>query len=226
MKQLIVCYCCFFLLCFLGGCLSLRQTEDHLNDALSPTDVRLIRHHVAGYFSLLEDFTCRLYAKNPKYEPDLRRRKQKINQIFSHGRHHQQFQEKSSAELLTAAFAPQTTGDRVYLLCLGLTRSIKEAYQVTESGFFISGLQIPDDRLNRLYANISQVNWRLKTYHDQSGDLLFLTNAGGENGYINMGYEVIMTRILTGIEDDIFLLGGLPEKEFFNMSAIFLSILL
>ncbi len=203
----------------------MHQTKKHLANALSPTDVRLIRHHVAGYFSLLEDFTCRLYAKNPKYEPDIRRRKRKIRQIFSPERS-KLLKGKSSADLLTAAFAPLTTGDRVYLLSLGITRSITEAYQVTRSDFFVSGLQIPLIHLNRLYSNISQVNWRLKTYRDQGGDLLFLTNAQGDNGYLNMGYEVIMTRILTGIEDDIYLLGGLPEKEFFNMSAIFLSILI
>jgi hypothetical protein len=39
-----------------------------------------------------------------------------------------------------------------------------------------------------------------------------------------MGFEVLMTRILTRIEDDIFMRGGLPEKYIFRGSNIFLSI--
>ena len=100
-----------------------------------------------------------------------------------------------------------------------------EAYQVTESGFFVSGLQIPVDRLNRLYTNISQVNWRLKVYRDEDGSLLFLTNEAGEDGYINMGYEVIMTEVLTRIKDDIYLRGGSPPKFAFNMASFFMAIL-
>ena len=88
------------------------------------------------------------------------------------------------------------------------------------------GLQILLERLERLHYNISQVNWRLKTYKDEKGHLIFLTNAADEKGYINMGYEVIMTEILTRIKDDIYLRGGLPGKYVFNMSALFLSILL
>ncbi len=222
MRRITGCLLCAVLLCCLNGCLGLRETREHISDALSPTDVRLIRYHVAEHFIALADFTRRLYARNPKYEPDPGARQRKIKEIFSRGR----LTGKSSAELLTAAFAPETTGDRVYLLGLGLTRSIVEAYQGAESGLFVSGLQIPVERLKRLHSNMSQVNWRLKTYRDQNGTLLFLTNARDESGYLNMGYEVIMTRMLTRIEDDIFLHGGLPEKEFFNMSALFLSILL
>jgi len=54
--------------------------------------------------------------------------------------------------------------------------------------------------------------------------LLFITNEPGENGYINMGYEIIMTEIMTRIKDDIFLRGGTPPKLLFTMSTLFLTI--
>jgi hypothetical protein len=41
-----------------------------------------------------------------------------------------------------------------------------------------------------------------------------------------MGYEVIMTRILTRIEDDIIMRGGLPGQYMFKMSTVFVGILL
>lgn len=82
------------------------------------------------------------------------------------------------------------------------------------------------DHLQALYLNISQVNWRLKTYRDANGKLLYLTNGVGPDGYLNMGFEVIMTRVLTRIGDDIYMRGGLPAKSFFNMSTIFASIVI
>ena len=56
--------------------------------------------------------------------------------------------------------------------------------------------------------------------------VLFITNEAGEDGYINMGYEVIMTRILTRIEDDIAMRGGLPEQYMFRMSTMFVGIII
>jgi len=82
------------------------------------------------------------------------------------------------------------------------------------------------ENLEKLYSNISQVNWCLKAYKDEDGRLLFCTNEAGDDGYINMGYEVIMTRILIRITDGIYLRGGSPPKFFFNMSTMFLAILL
>jgi hypothetical protein len=114
----------------------------------------------------------------------------------------------------------------VYLLGLGLVKSIREAYGLDERTMLLSAMQIDLGRLERLYHNLSQVNWRLKTYKDKDGRLLFLTNAAGDDGYVNMGYEVLMTEILTRIQDDIYLRGGLSEKYFFNMSTMFMSIIL
>ena len=227
MKAFFVCSLAFFLVSGVAGCSSLNRAGEHVKAAIFPTNVRLIRHHVDENLRSLEEFVLRLYARNPKFETDLSLRQGKIDQIF-HGSSGfgADFRHKSSNEILTAAFAPETQGDRVYLLGLGMAMSVREAYHVAETGLFLTGLQIEEEQLQRLYSNFSQVNWRLKTYRDKKGDLLFLTNGMGENGYLNMGYEVIMTRILTRIEDDIYLHGGLPEKHLFDMSTLFLSILI
>lgn len=195
--------------------------------ALRPTEVTLLLYHQEEFLRSLEEFTRRLYAKNPRYELDLDQRQRKIEQIF-HGcppfddRH----RNTPSHELLTQAFAPNSTGDRVYTLALGLTRSIREVYGVTEKRSFLVGLQMPVERLKKLHHNISHANWRMKTSRDQEGKLLLLTNDMGDENYLNMGYEVIMTSILTRIEDDIYLRGGLPERYSFTASKLFVSLLL
>ncbi|MEA2084727.1 MAG: hypothetical protein U9O82_10960 [Thermodesulfobacteriota bacterium] len=131
-----------------------------------------------------------------------------------------------SNDVLTAAFASDTEEDRVYLLGLGLVRSIEEAYGFRSRKFLLCGLQISLEPLERLHFNISQVNWRLKTYTDEKGDFIFLTFGIAPNGYVNMGYEVIMTRILARIEDDIYMRGGLPKKYVFDVATLFLSIVI
>jgi hypothetical protein len=213
----------------LVGCtLSVDRARQNFTEFVTPTDVSMIRYHVRQMHKDLKDFTSRLYARNPKYEKDLKARKLKVDFIFRNGSSvYKLYEEKLSHETLTLAFAPESSNeDRVFLLCLGLWKSIREAYVVKDEGLFVSGLQLELQRLQRLHHNISQVNWRLKTYRDSKGQLLFLTNAVGENGYLNMGYEVIMTRILTRIEDDIFMRGGLPEKYIFKMSTLFMSIVI
>jgi hypothetical protein len=199
-----------------------------VRDAVTPTDVSILKYHTKTYFESLEEFTVRLYAKNPKYEKDPAKREKKIQQIFHRkGPTEWEYVHKPSHKILTAAFARETQfRDRVYLLSLGMAKSIREAYGITEEGLFLSGLQIPLKRLERLHHNLSQVNWRLKTYKDDQGKLLFVTNEAGKNGYINMGYEVIMTQILTRIEDDIHLRGGLPSRAAFKATTFFLSLLL
>ena len=195
--------------------------------SIKPTGAKILEYHAGQCLLSIEEFTKRLYLKNPKYEIDQAKRQEKMNQIFAYGQPSGEFSEQSADELLTAAFAGNTVyPDRVYLLGLGLVKSIREAYGLDERKTLMIGLQILLERLERLHYNISQVNWRLKTYKDEKGHLIFLTNAADEKGYINMGYEVIMTEILTRIKDDIYLRGGLPGKYVFNMSALFLSILL
>lgn len=211
-----------------AGCSTMRQARKSVSELVTPTDVMLIRYHVREYHESLLDFTRRLYAKNPKYEKNPASRQQKIRQIFQGGMPVEfDFAGKLSHEVLMAAFQQEVPyPDRVYLLSLGLWKSIAEAYNVKDDTLFVSSLQLPLARLQRLHHNISQVNWRLKTYRDDAGRLLFLTNECGEDGYQNMGYEVIMTRILTRIEDDIYLRGGLPGKYFFNMSTFFATIVI
>jgi len=208
----------------LVGC---HTNGDQFKRAIVPVDVQIVRYHVKKYYESLEEFTRRLYLKNPKYEEDLEAREKKIRGIFQLWKlPNTGFNEKSSHEVLEAAFETNPAyGDRVFLLSLGLTKSIKETYDI-DDGLFFSSLTIPLERLKRLYHNISQVNWRLKVYRDEQGKLLFLTNEAGENGYINMGYETIMTEIMTRIEDDIFLRGGVPPKLIFDVSTFFLSIIL
>ncbi len=199
----------------------------HLKNAITPTDVQIMRYHVGEYYKSLEEFTRRLYLKNPKYEKDPDMRKKKIYGVFHEGELPETvFNNQLSHQVLEAAFGPTTTyEDRVFLLGLGLVKSIRETYN-TEESLFLSSLEIPPERLERLHHNISHINWRLKAYRDKQGNLLFLTNEAGENGYINMGYEIIMTEILTRVKDDIFLRGGAMPKWIFNISTLFLPIIL
>jgi len=203
------------MLCF-SGC---------VGEVISPTGVRLFHYHVARDIGDIETLVSRLYAKNPKYQPDPVQRQKRIKQIF-HGRPIlDKYAKMPSNEVLAAAFSanPQEH-DRVYILGLGLAKSIKEAYGVDKKQFLITALQVPLVNLERLEKNLSQVNWRLKTYKDEQGKLLFKTNAVGTDGYMNMGYEVLMTAIITRVRDDIYMRGGLPGKYFFDMSTLFVSI--
>lgn len=200
----------------MGGCASLQ-----------PTGARILHYHAQACQTSIETFTRRLYAKNPKYEPDPAKRREKLQHLFADKGPTGEKSDMTSDALLTAAFSrDHDPGDRVYLLGLGLVKSIREAYGLDKTRILLTGMQVPLGRLQRLHHNISQVNWRLKTYRDVDENLLFQTNAAGKNGYINMGYEVLMTEILTRIQDDIHLRGGLPGKYAFDMSALFLSILL
>ncbi len=216
------------LLLLTAGCTSsLLRAREKVEDVMTSTDVSMIKYHVEGYERSFEKFITRLYARNPKYEKDPAARARKLRHIFHTGPSPApEYDRLLSHQLLTAAFAPETTGDRVYLLGLGLEKSIKEAYQLDNGSLLWTGLQVSLARLQALYLNISQVNWRLKTYRDGDGNLLFLTNGAAPDGTLNMGYEVIMTRVLTRIEDDIYLRGGLPAKCLFNMSTLFATVAL
>jgi hypothetical protein len=207
----------------LAGC---QGGKEQFKQAITPVDVQIINYHVREIDKSLEEFTRRLYLKNPKYEEDPEARHKKIQAIFHDGEMPDTgFNDKLSHEVLAAAFEPYPTyPDRVFLLGLGLKKSVLEAYNIKE-GLFVTSLQIAHGRLENLYVNIGQVNWRLKVYRDEDGKLLFLTNEAGEKGYINMGYEVIMTEILTRIKDDIFLRGGSPPKFAFSMASLFMAIL-
>ena len=207
----------------LVGC---QAGKEQLKQTIMPVDVQIINYHVREIDKSLEEFIRRLYLKNPKYEKDQEVRHNKIQAIFHGGEMPlTEFDDKPSPDILAAAFEPdQTYPDRVFLLGLGLQKSVREAYGIEES-VFVTSLQIAHGRLESLYANISQVNWRLKVYRDEDGNLLFLTNEAGEDGYINMGYEVIMTEVLTRIKDDIYLRGGSPPKFAFNMASFFMAIL-
>ncbi len=209
---------CSIVLLFVNGCVV---------NSLKPTDAKIIDYHSRQCLGSIEEFITRLYAKNPKYEKDPNGQRKKLKNIFSADGPSGTYSFRSSRELLTEAFAEKSMDpDRVYLLGLGLVKSIREAYGIDERKILFSAIQIDLERLERLHHNLSQVNWRLKTYKDQDGKLLFLTNAAGDNGYINMGYEVLMTEILTRIQDDIYMRGGLPKKYFFSMSTMFMSIIL
>ena len=214
-------------LVMLTGC-GLVGGSGKMPDAFTSTDVAIIRYHFAEHQKTLEEFTTRLYAKNPKYESDPLERQRKLRFIFHNDlpvEFHYAY--RPSHEVLTAAFAATPDyNDRVYLLVLGMVKGIREAYEGHEQHTFLTGLQIPLERLQRLHHNLSQVNWRLKTYKDERGELLFRTNELGSDGYLNMGYEVMMTEMLTRIKDDIHLRGGLPGKYIFNMSTLFVSILI
>ncbi len=211
----------------LAGCgSSLARAQRGLRDLVTPTDASIIRYHVRQYHQSLHEFATRLYAKNPKYEEDPAQRRRKLAAIFANGpavEYH--YSTRLSHEILAAAFQEEVLeADRVYLLALGLWKSIREAYAIREDELFLSGLQVSLEGLQRLHHNLSQVNWRLKTCRDKKGELFFRTNEAGPDGYLNMGYEVLMTSILTRIEDDVVMLGGLPQKYIFRMSTMFMGI--
>ncbi len=211
----------------LVGCFLVLLIPGCLVDQFGPSEVRIFKYHARECLKALELFSTRLYKKNPKYEPDLVWRQKRIRQIYHDRANYEGTAKKNSHILLNEAFADDPVEkDRVYLIGLGLAKSIKEAYGLDENKILISGLQIPLERLQRLHLNISQVNWRLKTYKGKDGKLLFRTNEGGKDGYINMGYEVLMTEVLTMIKDDIYLRGGLPKKYLFNMSTMFVSLVI
>jgi len=197
---------------------------------LTTSDVLIIKHHVRQHYICLEEFCRRLYLKNPKYEPDQFRQAEKLRTIFLEQKClDSPFDYQASHEILTAVFAEDTLyKDRIALLALGLRKSIDEGYDQhgPYDNNMITSLQIPLERLKRLYSNLSQVNWRIKVCRDRSGELYFLTNEKDNDGHLNMGYEVLMTKILTRIEDDIYMRGGNPPNVILKMSTMFFSLFL
>ncbi|MCK5680245.1 hypothetical protein KAI46_05470 [bacterium] len=200
---------------------------------LTPADVLIIKHHVRQHYICLEEFCRRLYLKNPKYEPNRVKQAEKLKTIFHDQNNlgsllNSPYDKLASHEILAAAFAKDTlVKDRIALLALGLKKSIGEGYrQDVLDNTMVTSLQVPLERLKKLYSNLSQVNWRLKIYHDQQEKLYFLTNEKSPEGHLNMGYEVLMTKVLTRIEDDIYMRGGNPPHEIFRMSTMFFSLFL
>jgi len=198
-----------------------------LANAITPTEVRLFHYHGEKNIEIIKEFITRLYAKNPRYQGDPVRRQKRLQQLSNNRPTLDKYAHWRSDEVLTEVFS-EIPGDpdRVYLLGLGLVKSIREVYGPENNGLILIGLQIPLERLQRLHFNMSQVNWRIKTYKDGDGVLFFKTNEAGDDGYINMGYEVLMTEMLARIEDDIYLRGGLSKKYIFDMSTLFVSLLL
>ncbi|MBN2705744.1 MAG: hypothetical protein JXR89_04805 [Deltaproteobacteria bacterium] len=196
---------------------------------LTSSDVLIIQHHIREHYRCLEELCRRLYLKNPRYEPDPKKREGKLNAVFyGGGSLAEPWNRRASHEILTAAFAPATTyPDRVALLALGLRRSIDEGYNQTgPNQTMITSLEVSLEKLKRLHSNLNQVNWRLKSCRAPEENLYFLTNEADPAGHLNMGYEVLMTRVLTRIEDDIFMRGGNPPNLVFRMSTMFLSLFL
>ena len=197
---------------------------------LTTSDVLIVQHHIRQHYNCLEEFSRRLYLKNPKYETDLKKREQKLDSIFRRRTLPDTvFNKLPSNEVLSAAFSDNPNyHDRVALLALGLRKSIDEGYgqKGPADSNMLTSLQVSLERLKRLYSNISQVNWRLKVYRDDHQKLYFLTNARASDGYLNMGYEVLLTKVLTRIEDDIYMRDGNPPNIIFKMSTMFLTLFL
>ncbi len=201
--------------------------KDNVRNTFTPSDTKMIKYHVEQDLRDIEDLMNRLYLKNPRYEPCEEMRRQKVDAIFRSGTVPEcnEYFHLPSHEILAMTFSADCPcADRIFMLGLGLSKSIREAYDI-EDTLFITGVQIPAQRLERLYHNLNQVNWRLKTYRDENGDLLFRTNEAGDGGYINMEYEKIFTSMLTRTGDDIYLRDGLMNNFIFRSSAVFLSIL-
>lgn len=195
---------------------------------LTTSDVLMVKHHVRQHYVCLEEFCRRLYLKNPKYEPDQMQQSKKLYSIFiARENLGTPYDNLPSNLILTAVFAEETQyKDRIALLGLGLRKSIDEGYNqhTPYTNTMITSLQIPLERLKKLYSNLSQVNWRIKVYHDRREKLYFISNEKTPEGYLNMGYEVLMTKVLTRIEDDIYMRGGNPPNVIFKMSTMFFSL--
>ncbi|MCD6532467.1 MAG: hypothetical protein J7L25_00090 [Deltaproteobacteria bacterium] len=214
------------LLIALGGC----GNKGGMGGILTTSDVLIIQHHLRQHYSCLEEFCRRLYLKNPKYETDLKKREQKLHNIFKKRTlPDTPYDKLPSNEVLTAVFsADPGYHDRVALLGLGLRKSIDEGYKQEgpDNDKMVTSLQVPLELLKRLYSNISQVKWRLKIHRDNQQKLYLLTNAKAPDGHLNMGYEVLLTKILTRIEDDIYMRGGNPPNVIFKMSTMFFTLFL
>ncbi|OQY19462.1 MAG: hypothetical protein B6I36_04045 [Desulfobacteraceae bacterium 4572_35.1] len=221
----------------LTGC---STKKGNLWPLLTSPDVLIIKHHIKQDQLDIEQFCHRLYLKNPIYEPDLAARERKLKKIFqptpitdvknntrSIATISKTYIDFPSHKLLEAAFAEiPPDKDRVYLLALGMNKSITEAYSGYDKQALLSGIQLDAKKLEKLYLNLQQLSWRLKTYRTNHDQLIFLTNACNTSGYINMGYEVIMTRLLTRTADDIYLRNGQTPNFIFNMSTLFLPLIL
>ncbi len=214
----------FLLATFLLSCSFLPK---EVKETVCSLDIKILSYHVARHYVCIKQLVRRLYAKNPKYMPDKRVQERRIKAIFEDNKFSYPYPGlyyMFSHEILKSAFSRNPIiKDRIFLIGLGLKKAIDEAYD-SGPGPLITGCQIDPNRLIRLYNNISQVNWRLKTYKDKDGRLLFVTNERGGNGYINMGFEVLFTKILTRVQDDIYLRGGLEKYLTFRLSSMFLSI--
>ncbi|MEA3332841.1 MAG: hypothetical protein U9Q58_04520 [Pseudomonadota bacterium] len=214
------------LLVALGSC----GSKGGMEGMLTSSDVLIIQHHLRQHYKCLEEFCRRLYLKNPKYEPDTKKRADKLKSLFKEQKNlGTPYDNKTSDKILTATFSANPKyDDRIALLALGLRKSIDEGYgqKGPEEDAMLTSLQIPLERLKRLYSNISQVNWRLKVYRNSHHKLYFKTNEIAPEGHINMGYEVLMTKILTRIEDDIYMRGGNPPNIIFKMSTMFFTLFL
>ncbi|MBN2809526.1 MAG: hypothetical protein JXR80_08555 [Deltaproteobacteria bacterium] len=210
----------------LGAC----GSRGGMQGLLTSSDVLIIQHHLRQHYRCLEEFCRRLYLKNPKYESDVKKRRDKLAGIFKNRTLPDcDYDKLASHEVLTAVFSEGPDYyDRVALLGLGLRKSIDEGYGQAgpEEGSMVTSLQVSLELLKRLYSNISQVKWRLKVSRDDQQKLYFQTNALAPEGHLNMGYEVLLTKVLTRIEDDIYMRGGNPPNLIFNMSTMFLTLLL
>ncbi|OQY17777.1 MAG: hypothetical protein B6I36_08475 [Desulfobacteraceae bacterium 4572_35.1] len=210
--------------------------------ALTTPDVLIIKHHIQSNSSNMAEFCRRLYRKNPCYQPDRAIQATNLDAIFQRcyiadpdlplllprPSRHPAVDRLPSHRLLALAFAPNPPiADRIYLLALGIKKSLMEGYSGYNNDHFIfTGVQLSEKRLRRLYRNLSQVYWRIKTRRNQDGKLLFLSNARDNNGYINMGYEMLMTRVLTRISDDIYLRHGQTPNFIFGVGTTFVPLLL
>ena len=219
-----------FLMLLIPIALSACSSRGGMEGMLTSSDVLIVHHHLREHYRCLEEFCRRLYLKNPKYEPDMGKRVDKLDAIFKKQKNlGTPYDIMASHEVLAAVFSEDPDySDRVALLALGLRKSIDEGYgqSGTDNNTMITSLQIPLDRLKRLYSNISQVNWRLKVYRDHNQEHYFLTNEMAPEGHLNMGYEVLMTKVLTRIQDDIYMRGGNPPNVIFRMSTMFLTLFL
>lgn len=230
-----------FLSLLLAGCSS---TSQQLVPALTSPDVLIIRHHIEQNHIDIEEFCRRLYLKNPIYETNIAQRKYKLAAVFHPPQPDSSavnlstevqntataiasYAKLPSHKLLEAAFSPDPIDeDRILLLALGMSKSVVEGYDGYDKRTLLSGIQLSTKKLENLYANLQQLSWRLKTYRNSDGNLIFLTNAVDDSGYINMGYEVILTSLLTRTADDIFMRSGQTPNFIFTMSTMFLPLLL
>jgi hypothetical protein len=186
-------FICIFLL---SGCSS---TSNFQFSDLAKTNIDVISEiHMDQATSLLKTMTQKLYKKNPH---ELQKAightiESRMNQIFScpAKEKYEELEYKDSTNAILLGFEPEYKGDRVFALMYGLYTMIHTSYINKCELFMLDYLN--EQSLYNSARNIEIFVWRLKTRHDENGQLFILTNSfDGETK--NLSFERIFGKLIS-----------------------------